>query len=86
MKLISTVPNCKSPYKRLRLDPNVTWQIIQKLDQNQINEGTIHSLLIESIDIETPSTGTLLHVTPQTSTRSQRQPRRRHYFPQPHCT
>ena len=52
----------ESPHKRLRLDANVTRQIIQKLDQNQITEGTIHSLLIESIDVETPTTGTLLHM------------------------
>ena len=52
----------ESPHKRLRLDPNVTRQIFQKLDQGQITEGTIHSLLIESIDVETPTTGTLLHM------------------------
>jgi DNA topoisomerase VI subunit B len=45
-----------SPHKKLRLDPTASSQIIQKLDENQITEDTIHASLVESIDSETPNT------------------------------
>lgn len=45
----------ESPHKKLRLDSNISSQIIQKLDHKQITEDTIHSSLVESIDTETPN-------------------------------
>ena len=45
-----------SPHKKLRLDPNVSSQIIQRLDEGQITEDTIHASLVESIDTEIPNT------------------------------
>ena len=45
-----------SPHKKLRLDPNVSSLIIQKLESQLITEDTIHSSLVESIDTETPTT------------------------------
>lgn len=44
-----------STHKKLRLDPDVSSQIIQKLDKSQITEDTIHASLVESIDCESPS-------------------------------
>jgi DNA topoisomerase VI subunit B len=44
----------RSPMKRLRLDPNVSKRFIDLLDQNHINEDTLHSSLVESIDTDPP--------------------------------
>jgi hypothetical protein len=44
----------RSPMKRLRLDPNVSQRFIDLLDQNHINEDTLHSSLVESIDTDPP--------------------------------
>ena len=44
-----------SPHKKLRLDPNISIHIIQKLDENQITEDKIHASLVESIDTEIPN-------------------------------
>ena len=44
------------PHKKMRLDPNVSSQIIEKLDGSYITEDSIQASLLESIDSDIPNT------------------------------